>query len=145
MNIYEEALHCSEEERHKYDFHIEAIVDHQSKPINNKITQLPSDERGSSKLKVNPGGSGKNIHWQVIKKIYVCEAGLEVLQAMQDSPSRATPVALTRLKQKEDEWKRVQREWNKVWREVDTRNYLKSLDHQGISFKAADKKAISTS
>lgn len=145
-NVYEEALHRSEEERHEYDFHIEAIVRTISmlEPINNKIAQLPPDERGSFKLKANLGGSGKSIHQRVIKKIYGREAGLEVIQAMQDSPSLAIPVVLTRLKQKEEEWKRAQREWNKVWREVDARNYQKSLDHQGISFKAADKKAIST-
>ena len=145
-NVYEEALHRSEEERHEYDFHIEAIVRTISmlEPINNKIAQLPNEERGSFKLKANLGGSGKSIHQRVIKKIYGREAGLEVIQAMQDSPSLAIPVVLTRLKQKEEEWKRAQREWNKVWREVDARNYLKSLDHQGITFKAADKKAIST-
>ena len=145
-NVYEEALHRSEEERHEYDFHIEAIVRTISmlEPINNKIAQLPNEERGSFKLKANLGGSGKSIHQRVIKKIYGREAGLEVIQAMQDSPSLAIPVVLTRLKAKEDEWKRAQREWNKVWREVDARNYLKSLDHQGISFKASDKKAIST-
>jgi paired amphipathic helix protein Sin3a len=145
-NVYEEALHRSEEERHEYDFHIEAIVRTISmlEPINNKIAQLPNEERGSFKLKANLGGSGKSIHQRVIKKIYGREAGLEVIQAMQDSPSLAIPVVLTRLKQKEEEWKRAQREWNKVWREVDARNYLKSLDHQGITFKTADKKAIST-
>lgn len=145
-NVYEEALHRSEEERHEYDFHIEAIVRTISmlEPINNKIAQLPPDERGSFKLKANLGGSGKSIHQRVIKKIYGREAGLEVIQAMQDSPSLAIPVVLTRLKQKEEEWKRAQREWNKVWREVDARNYQKSLDHQGITFKAADKKAVST-
>lgn len=146
MNVYEEALHRSEEERHEYDFHIEAIVRTISmlEPINNKIAQLPPDERGSFKLKANLGGSGKSIHQRVIKKIYGREAGMDVIQAMQDSPSLAIPVVLTRLKQKEEEWKRAQREWNKVWREVDARNFLKSLDHQGISFKATDKKAIST-
>ena len=145
-NVYEEALHRSEEERHEYDFHIEAIVRTISmlEPINNKIAQLPMDERNSFKLKANLGGSGKSIHQRVIKKIYGREAGLEVIQTMQDSPSLAIPVVLTRLKQKEDEWKRAQREWNKVWREVDARNYQKSLDHQGITFKAADKKAMST-
>ena len=145
-NAYEEALHRSEEERHEYDFHIEAIVRTISmlEPINNKIVQLPNEERRLFKLKANLSGSGKSIHQQVIKKIYGREAGLEVIQAMQDSPLLAIPVVLTRLKQKEEEWKRAQREWNKVWREVDARNYLKSLDHQGITFKAADKKAIST-
>jgi paired amphipathic helix protein Sin3a len=145
-NIYEEALHRSEEERHEYDFHIEAIARTNTmlEPINNKISQPSLDERGNFKLKPNLGGSGKSIHQRVIKKIYGREAGLEVIQAMQDSPALAIPVVLSRLKQKEEEWKRAQREWNKVWREVDARNYQKSLDHQGISFKATDKKVITT-
>lgn len=142
-NIYEEALHRSEEERHEYDFHIEAIVKTIGllDPINNKISQLNPEDRGQFKLKPNFGGAGKSIHHRVIRKIYGREAGEEVIRAMQDSPAVAIPVVLARLKQKEEEWKRAQREWNKVWREVDARNYYKSLDHQGIVFKAADKKA----
>jgi paired amphipathic helix protein Sin3a len=145
-NIYEEALHRSEEERHEYDFHIEAIVRTITmlEPINNKIAQLSPEEQRVFKLKPNLGGSGKSIHHRVIKKIYGREAGLEVLQAMQDTPALAIPVVLQRLKQKEEEWKRAQREWNKVWREVDARNFSKSLDHQGIFFKTEDKKAITT-
>ncbi|CAG8603504.1 7985_t:CDS:10 [Funneliformis mosseae] len=38
---------------------------------------------------------------------------------------------LKRLKQKDEEWKRARREWNKIWREIDAKNYYKSLDHQG--------------
>ncbi|THV08566.1 hypothetical protein K435DRAFT_708465 [Dendrothele bispora CBS 962.96] len=143
-NIYEEALHRSEEERHEYDFHIEAIVRTIAilEPINNKIAQLSPEERSNFKLKPNLGGSAKAIHQRVIKKIYGRDAGLEVIQSMQDSPANAIPIVLQRLKQKEEEWKRAQREWNKVWREVDARNYAKSLDHQSITFKAADKKSI---
>lgn len=142
-NIYEEALHRSEEERHEYDFHIEAIVKTIGllEPINNKISQLNPEDRGQFKLKPNFGGAGKSIHHRVIRKIYGREAGEEVIRAMQDSPALSIPIVLARLKQKEEEWKRAQREWNKVWREVDARNYYKSLDHQGIVFKAADKKA----
>lgn len=143
-NVYEEALHRSEEERHEYDFHIEAIVRTigMLEPINNKIAQLSPEERAVFKLKPNLGGSGKSIHQRIIKKIYGREAGLDVLQAMQDTPSVAIPVVLMRLKEKEEEWKRAQREWNKIWREVDARNYRKSLDHQAINFKTTDKKAI---
>ena len=142
-NIYEEALHRSEEERHEYDFHIEAIVKTIGllEPINNKISQLNPEDRGQFKLKPNFGGAGKSIHHRVIRKIYGREVGEEVIRAMQDSPAVSIPVVLARLKQKEEEWKRAQREWNKVWREVDARNYYKSLDHQGIVFKASDKKA----
>lgn len=145
-NIYEEALHRSEEERHEYDFHIEAIVRTITmlEPINNKIAQLNPEERPTFKLKANLGGSCKAIHQRVIKKIYGREPGLEVLQSMQETPALAIPLVLQRLKQKEEEWKRAQREWNKVWREVDARNYIKSLDHQAISFKTADKRAITT-
>ncbi|KIJ15185.1 hypothetical protein PAXINDRAFT_134088 [Paxillus involutus ATCC 200175] len=143
-NVYEEALHRSEEERHEYDFHIEAIVRTigMLEPINNKIAQLNPEERAVYKLKPNLGGSGKSIHQRIIKKIYGREAGLDVLQAMQDTPAVAIPVVLMRLKEKEEEWKRAQREWNKVWREVDARNYHKSLDHQAINYKNIDKKAI---
>ncbi|KAJ8473776.1 hypothetical protein ONZ51_g7657 [Trametes cubensis] len=143
-NIYEEALHRSEEERHEYDFHIEAI--HRTiqvlEPLNNKIAQLSPEERANFKLKPNLGGVGKAIHQRVIKKIYGRDPGIEVWAAMQEVPATAIPVVLTRLKQKHEEWKRAQREWDKVWREVDLRNYHKSLDHQAVTFKATDKKAI---
>ncbi|KAG6829244.1 hypothetical protein H0H87_012148 [Tephrocybe sp. NHM501043] len=142
-NIYEEALHRSEEERHEYDFHIDAIVRTIAllDPIHNKITQTNQDDRPTFKLKPNMGGTWKPLHTRVIKKLYGRDAAREVILAMQDTPHIAVPVVLNRLKQKEEEWKRAQREWNKVWREVDARNYTKSLDHQGIFFKATDKKA----
>lgn len=145
-NIYEEALHRSEEERHEYDFHIEAITRTIAilEPITIKIAQMNVDDRTSFKLKPNLGGAWKAIHQRVIKKIYGREAGLEVIHSMQDTPALAIPVVLGRLKQKEEEWKRAQREWNKVWREVDARNFAKSLDHQAITFKVADKRAITT-
>ncbi|KAH9477606.1 Transcriptional regulatory protein SIN3 [Psilocybe cubensis] len=143
-NIYEEALHRSEEERHEYDFHIEAIVRTIAmlEPINNKIAQMNPDDRASFKLKPNLNGTWKAIHQRVIKKIYGREAGLDVIAAMQETPAAAIPVVLQRLKQKEEEWKRAQREWNKVWRDVDARNYAKSLDCQAVMWKVSDKKAI---
>lgn len=143
-NIYEEALHRSEEERHEYDFHIEAITRTimALEPINNKISQMNPEDRANYKLKSNLGGSWKAVHQRVIKKIYGRDAGVDVVASMQETPALAIPVVLQRLKQKEEEWKRAQREWNKVWREVDARNYAKSLDHQAISFKMADKRAV---
>ena len=143
-NLYEEALHRTEEERHEYDFHIDALVRTIGllEPLNHKILGMTPEERSLFRLKSNFGGAGKAVHQRIIKKIYGREAGLEVLQAMQDSPALALPVVLMRLKQKEGEWKRAQREWNKIWRAVDAANYARSLDHQGITFKTADKKAL---
>lgn len=143
-NLYEEALHRTEEERHEYDFHIDALVRTIGllEPLNHKIMGMSPEERSLFRLKSNFGGAGKAVHQRIIKKIYGREAGLEVLQAMQDTPALALPVVLMRLKQKEGEWKRAQREWNKIWRAVDAANYARSLDHQGITFKMADKKAL---
>ena len=145
-NIYEDALHRSEEERHEYDFHIEAITRTimALEPINNKISQMSPEDRANYKLKSNLGGSWKAVNQRVIKKIYGRDAGMDVVASMQETPALAIPVVLQRLKQKEEEWKRAQREWNKVWREVDARNYAKSLDHQAISFKMLDKRAITS-
>jgi paired amphipathic helix protein Sin3a len=145
-NLYEEALHRTEEERHEYDFHIDALVRTIGvlEPLNHKIMGMSTEERAIFRIKPNFGGAGKAVHQRIIKKIYGREAGLEVLQAMQDTPALALPVVLARLKQKEGEWKRAQREWNKIWRAVDAANYARSLDHQGITFKTADKKALTT-
>ena len=77
-----------------------------------------------------------------IKKVYGQEAGVHVVAALHDNPCVSVPIVLARLKQKDEEWKRALREWNRIWREVDAKNYTRSLDHQGISIKAADKKAV---
>ncbi|KAF7330400.1 Histone deacetylase complex, SIN3 component [Mycena venus] len=131
MNIYEEALHRSEEERHEYDFHIEAIVRTITmlEPLNNKMASLSPEDRASYKPKPNLNGQIKSIHHRVIKKIYGREAGLSVIHAMQDTPALAIPVVLQRLKQKEEEWKRAQREWNKVWREaITTKAFVNQIE-----------------
>ncbi|MCO5589723.1 hypothetical protein L7F22_043691 [Adiantum nelumboides] len=122
-NVYEDALYRSEEERHEYDYHIEANLRTIAllEPIAARISMMDHEERQAFRLK--PG---------------------LVINALHDNPCNAVPVVLARLKQKDEEWKRCQREWNKVWREVDARNYYKSLDHQGVNFKSSDKKAITS-
>lgn len=107
-----------------------------------KILQMSDSDRINYKFKPNWNGTLKTIHQRLLKKVYGREAGMEVVQAIQDNPALAIPIVFQRLKQKEEEWKRAQREWNKVWREVDARNYWKSLDHQGVTFKTNDKKII---
>ena len=80
---------------------------------------------------------------------------------MFERPAAVLPVVLGRLKQKAEEWKAsqvrtgsltiivslqtttydfVQREWEKVWREQTNKIFWKSLDHQGINVKSADKR-----
>ncbi|KAF8204474.1 hypothetical protein K438DRAFT_1905542 [Mycena galopus ATCC 62051] len=143
-NSFEEALHKSEEERHEYHVQIAALtrtIAH-FEPLALRIEEMSTEERATFRLKPDFGGSGKCIYHRILKKVYGREGGLEIIQALQDAPVVAVPVVLTRLKQKDDEWRRAQREWARTWREVDSKNFYKSLDHQGISFKQNDKKNI---
>ncbi|KAI5118376.1 hypothetical protein M0805_005842 [Coniferiporia weirii] len=146
-NSYEEALHKSEEERHEFQFYIDIITRTIAlfQPLYDRIMEMNADERHAYRLPADFGGSSKGIYHRAIKKVYGRDSqGMEVLQALQECPAIAVPVVLPRLKQKNEEWRRAQREWNRVWREVDARNFYKSLDHQGITFKANDKKYITT-
>ena len=143
-NAYEEALHKTEEERHEYDYHVEANIRTIAllEPLNARIKEMDEVEKAQWRLKPGLGGQSKSIYQRILKKIYGREQGLEVIAALHEQPAMAIPVVLARLKQKDEEWKKAQREWNKVWREVDAKNFYKSLDHQGVVFKAADKKAL---
>ncbi|CAG8538127.1 9245_t:CDS:10 [Acaulospora colombiana] len=126
-NQFEEALHKCEEERYEYDMFIESVLHtiHLLEPIERKInTKLTPEER--AKFKLEPGLGGKSMIYQrVIKKLYDIEKGLEVIDALHNNPCTVVPVVLKRLKQKDEEWKRA-----------------RSLDHQGITFKNDDKKAL---
>jgi paired amphipathic helix protein Sin3a len=143
-NSFEEALHKSEEERFEYQVHLEALARTISvlEPLNTRIEEMTTEERTTFKLKANFGGPSKALYHRILKKIYNRDGGAEVIQALQDCPSVAVPVVLGRLKQKDLEWRQAQREWSRTWREVDSKNFYKSLDHQGIAFKQNEKKLI---
>ncbi|KAH8099312.1 hypothetical protein BXZ70DRAFT_943231 [Cristinia sonorae] len=145
-NVFEDTLHKSEEERHEYQVHIEAILRTIAvlDPLNVRISEMSAEERQQFRLKPNLGGPSRAIYEKMIKKVYGREAGMEVIKALHECPGVAVPVVLVRLKQKCDEWKRLQREWSRTWREVDAKNFYKALDHQGITFKANDKKNITS-
>ncbi|KAJ3094926.1 Transcriptional regulatory protein sin3 [Phlyctochytrium planicorne] len=143
---YEEALHKCEEERYEFDINIEANLHTIAllEPIYRKIQTMSADEKAKFKLPPGLGGQSTTIYQRVIKKIYDKDKGQEVIEALHNNPAVAVPVVLKRLKQKDEEWKRAQRDWNKVWREIDAKNYYKALDHQGITFKASDRKVMGT-
>lgn len=145
-NIYEDALYRSEEERHEYDYHIEANLRTIAllEPIAARIAAMDEEARATFRLKPGLGGQSRSIYQRVLRKIYGRDAGAEIVAALHDSPATSIPVVLTRLRQKDEEWKRAQREWNKVWRVVDERNWWKSLDHRGVTWKTFDKKAITS-
>ena len=145
-NQYEEALHRIEEERHDYDSHIEICqrTIQLMEPLVLQIRSLGGNEQETANFRVERGlgGASEAIPKRVILKIYGREVGNRVLEDMYARPAHIMPIILERLKQKLEEWKQVQREWEKVWRDQINKQFYRSLDHQGIAQKNADRKAF---
>ena len=141
-NIYEESLHRIEEERHDYDINIEACLRtiQLMEPIVQQFQMMSDKDRYEYDMPEGLGGQSETIYQRVIKKIYDRERGRKVIEDMKKRPTAVMPVILARLKQKVEEWKASQREWEKVWREQTNKIFWKSLDHQGILAKQNDKR-----
>ena len=145
-NSFEEVIHRCEDERHEYQIQLEGLARTIGilEPLATRLNEMAPEERVSLRLPQDLGGQSRWIYMRTLKKVYGKDAGTEIYQALQDAPAVAVPVVLARLKQKNEEWRRAQREWSLTWRQVDARNFYKSLDHTGINFKQNDKKTITT-
>ncbi|THH20510.1 hypothetical protein EW146_g864 [Bondarzewia mesenterica] len=145
-NSFEEVIHRCEDERHEYQIHLEGITRTIAllEPLSTRIEDMSNEERATLRLKPDLGGESKCIYQRTLRKVYGKEAGNEIYQALQDCPSVAVPVVVQRLKQKCEDWRRAQKEWGITWRQIESKNFYKSLDHLGINFKANDKKNITT-
>ncbi|EEH46498.2 transcriptional regulator SIN3 [Paracoccidioides brasiliensis Pb18] len=141
-NQFEDTLHRIEEDRHDYDHHIEACIRtiQLMEPLVQQMATMTDAERASFKLPPGLGGQSETIYKRVIKKIYDRERGQKVIDEMFLRPCMVMPIVLARLKQKCEEWKACQREWDKVWREQMQKGFWRSLDHQAIIMKGSDKK-----
>lgn len=141
-NQFEEGLHRIEEERHDYDFNIEACARtiQQLEPIANQLLTMRPEDRASFTLPPGLGGQSETIYKRVIMKIYGREKGKDVIDELFKQPWSVVPVLLHRLKAKLEDWKAAQREWEKVWRDQTQKIFWKSLDHQSLSVKQNDKR-----
>ena len=141
-NQYEDALHRIEEDRHDYDHHIEACTRtiQLIEPIVQQFLVMSDAERAAFRLPPGLGGQSEAIYQRVIKKIYDRQKGEKIIHEMFERPCHVLPIVLFRLKQKCEEWKASQREWDKIWREQTQKAYWRSLDHQAIASKSMDKK-----
>lgn len=140
-NQFEEALFKCEDERYELDL----LIDHNLatiavfEPLAKRFEAMPLEERAGQQLPSNLGGTSEVIYRKAIRKVYGDKAE-DMVAGLRRSPAVALPVVLARLKQKDEEWRRMQRDWNKVWRDIHLKNHYKALDHQGLEFKAADRR-----
>lgn len=143
-NLHEEGLHRIEEERHDYDYNIEACsrTIQLLEPLAQSLRRLSEQEQLAFKLPPGLGGQSETIYKRVIMKLYGREKGQDVIHQLHVRPYQVIPVLLNRLKERLETWKLAQREWEKVWREQTQRMFWKSLDHQFVNTRAVDKRAL---
>lgn len=142
-NQFEEGLHRIEEERHDYDFFIEANLKciQLLEPIAQQMLAMSPAEREQFHMPSALAGQSTSIFKRICKKLY-SERGIDVVNDMYSHPFDVVPVVLARMKAKDEEWRFSQREWEKVWHSQTENMHLKSLDHMGILVKTTDKRTL---
>jgi len=163
-NTYEETLFRVEDERFEIDMTIDsntctlALLE----PFAQEMAQLSGDDYHIHRDKENDskanaerkGLGGKRfrytfdpnilgvIHRNSITRIYG-DAGPQMVKLLKNNPSVAIPIVVSRLRQKDIEFRAVRDRLNRHWREMAQSNYYKSLDHRCLTWRTTDKRAIS--
>eukprot|EP00090_Calanus_glacialis_P031781 TRINITY_DN52800_c0_g1_i1.p1 TRINITY_DN52800_c0_g1~~TRINITY_DN52800_c0_g1_i1.p1 ORF type:complete len:1465 (-),score=323.77 TRINITY_DN52800_c0_g1_i1:648-5042(-) len=140
---YEEHIYRTEDERFEFDVVLETNRDTIKvlECVQKKMGRMPPEEAARYRLDDCLGGTSPTIHQRAIRRIYG-DKSADIIDGLKRNPVVAVPLVLRRLKAKDSEWREVQKQFNKVWREQNEKYYLKSLDHQGMIFKQNDIRAI---
>ncbi|XP_022658802.1 paired amphipathic helix protein Sin3a-like [Varroa jacobsoni] len=140
---FEEHIYRCEDERFELDIVIEANLAtiRVLETVQRRINRMGPEERSKFRLDENLGGTSATIHQRAIRRIYGDKAG-DLIEGLRKNPVVAVGIVLKRLKSKEEEWREAQKAFNNVWREQMDKYYLRSLDHQGMTFKQTDSKTI---
>ena len=140
---YEEHIYRTEDERFEFDVVLESNRDtiKVMECVQKKMSRMPPEEAARYRLDDNLGGSSPTIHQRAIRRIYG-DKSADIIDGLKRNPVVAVPLVLRRLKAKDAEWREVQKQFNKIWRDQNEKYYLKSLDHQGMIFKQNDIRAI---
>ena len=140
---YEENIYRTEDERFEFDVVLETNRDTIKvlECVQKKMSRMPPEEAARYRLDDCLGGTSPTIHQRAVRRIYGDKAA-DIIDGLKRNPVVAVPLVLRRLKAKDAEWRDVQKQFNKIWREQNEKYYLKSLDHQGIIFKQNDVRFI---
>lgn len=141
-NQYEESLFRCEDDRFELDMLLESTIvtaKRVAELVENLHREKDKDGKPSTLTKIEDLSS---INLRCVERIYG-DHGLDIQELLKKNPAVALPVILQRLRQKQEEWSKCREEMNKVWAEVYSKNYHKSLDHRSFYFKQQDKKFLS--
>ncbi|XP_010463539.1 PREDICTED: paired amphipathic helix protein Sin3-like 1 isoform X2 [Camelina sativa] len=139
-NQYEESLFKCEDDRFELDMLLESVrsAARSAETLLNIITEKKISFSGS--FRIEDHFTALNL--RCIERLYG-DHGLDVIDLLHKNPATALPVVFTRLKQKQDEWKKCREDFDKVWANVYAKNHYKSLDHRSFYFKQQDSKNLS--
>lgn len=149
-NVYEEVLSRVEDEMHEVDMAIErnASVMRVLEPVAEEATRLREQEEkdgqpiGRMQYKLR-NRALNSIHIGAIARIYG-ESGEEVLQHLLRNPLVVVPIVFKRLKEKNDEWRKVKRELVREWKKSLSQNYTGSLDVKCFVYKREIENSFET-
>ena len=140
-NIHEEVLARVEEEMHEVDMAIErnASAMRVLEPLAEEATRLREQEENDGqpigRLQYKLRNRALNsIHIGAIARIYG-DSGEEVLQHLLRNPLVVVPIVFNRLKEKNEEWRKVKKEMNKEWKKAISENFVGSLDAKSFVYK----------
>ncbi|KAG7575603.1 Paired amphipathic helix [Arabidopsis thaliana x Arabidopsis arenosa] len=138
-NQYEESLFRCEDDRFELDMLLESVSSaaRSAESLLNIITEKKISI--SSSFRIEDHFTALNL--RCIERLYG-DHGLDVIDILHKNLATALPVILTRLKQKQDEWKKCREDFDKVWANVYAKNHYKSLDHRSFYFKQQDSKKL---
>ncbi|KAK8956962.1 Paired amphipathic helix protein Sin3-like 4 [Platanthera zijinensis] len=139
-NQYEESLFRCEDDRFELDMLLES-VNAATKRVEELLEKMEDNTiKPDSPFRIEDHFTSLNL--RCIERLYG-DHGLDVMDVLRKNASLALPVVLTRLKQKQEEWSKCRADFNKVWAEIYSKNYHKSLDHRSFYFKQQDTKDLS--
>ena len=140
-NIHEEVLARVEDEMHEVDMAIErnASAMRVLEPVAEEATRLREQEerdgqpigRLQYKLRTRALNS---IHIGAIARVYG-DSGEEVLHHLLRNPLVVVPIVFKRLKEKNDEWRKVKKEMSKAWKKAINDNFAGSLESKHFVYK----------
>merc|ERR1719422_357811 len=112
---YEEHIYRTEDERFEFDVVLESNRDTIKvlECVQKKMSRMPPEEAARYRLDDNLGGTSPTIHQRAIRRIYG-DKSVDIIDGLKRNPVVAVPLVLRRLRAKDEEWREVQKNFNKV-------------------------------
>ncbi|VDP83047.1 unnamed protein product [Echinostoma caproni] len=142
-NQYEENMYRVEDERYEVDMvtELNRMAMQNLVVVKRKMDSMKREELTQFQLDDNLSGTSAILMRKAIHRVYGDKAG-DVICGLKTCPETVVPLVIQRMRQKDTEWREAIRGYQRSWADQDARNYLRSLDHQGATFKQRDAPLI---